>query len=128
MRAILKTMALAAPLMLLAVPAAAATEAQERDARCLYVKSTILGRLMEMPQEQQNPAVQAGVTSHVTYYFGRFSATLGSQAISDLVLAAALKVQSYDEVVAAEEACDQHMAQSLEVLTAVGDRLERNDR
>ena len=99
---------------------------QEHDARCAYVKSTILGELIKAEQPDQE--VISGVTAHVLYYFGRLEAVLDRPAISDLIIAEALKFESLDEVLAAEEACDATMEGTIAFLGEVSERLSENVR
>lgn len=121
------TGALLGAIALACVPGSAqAAGTQQQDARCAYLKSAILGRLMQA--ENPDQGVINGVTTHVLYYFGRLEATMERQAISDLILSEALKFETFDEIVAGEDACDQRMKGTIDFMLAVGDRLSESDR
>ncbi|MEL7691239.1 hypothetical protein [Citromicrobium bathyomarinum] len=115
-----------ASLSLLVSPAAAQTAGQVHDARCAYVKSVILGRLME--DEGANQEVIQGVTTHVMYYFGRLEAVMERQAISDLIISEALKFENFDQIVDSESACDAGMEKTIDFMLSVGARLKENAR
>ena len=113
--------AIAALLIATAPVAAQAPGTEQRDARCVYVKSAILGRLLQADEPDRE--LINGVTTHVLYYFGRLDAVLDRPAISDLILAEALKFETLDDVIAAEEACDAPMEATVDFMGLVGDRL-----
>ena len=106
-----------AALSLLVSPASAQTAGQIQDARCAYVKSVILGELME--SEEQDQAVIQGVTTHVMYYFGRLEAAMERPAISDLIIAEALKFDSMEQIANAETACDAGMRKTIDFMNII---------
>lgn len=115
-----------AALSLLVAPASAQTAGQAHDARCAYVKSVILGQLME--SEQSDQAAIQGVTTHVMYYFGRLEAVMERPAISDLIIAEALKFDSLEQIANAETACDAGMRETIDFMLSVSERLGENAR
>jgi hypothetical protein len=115
-----------AALSLLVSPASAQTASQIHDARCAYVKSVILGQLMG--SEETDQAVIQGVTTHVMYYFGRLEAVMERPAISDLIIAEALKFDSMEQIVNAEPACDAGMEKTIDFMLSVSERLSENAR
>ena len=110
-----------AALSLLVSPAAAQTAGQVHDARCAYVKSVILGQLMESDDRDQ--AVVQGVTSHLLYYFGRLEAVLDRPTISDLIVSEARKLETMQQIADTETVCDAGMDQTIDLMLSVGDRL-----
>lgn len=110
-----------AALSLLVSPAAAQTAGQVQDARCAYVKSVILGQLVE--SEERDQAVVQGVTSHLLYYFGRLEAVLDRPTISDLIVSEAGKLETVQQIADIETVCDAGMDQTIELMLSVGDRL-----
>jgi|GEM_PF-1250290 len=119
-------LAIAGVLLASAPVAASAADTQAHDARCAYVKSAILGKLIQ--EEEPDQQLVAGVTAHVLYYFGRLDASLERQAISDLILAEALKFETFDEVGSAEKVCDAEMQATIGFMSTVGERLTANGR
>ena len=112
----------AVALALAAAPVAAqATGTERHDARCAFVKSTVLGQLLEADRPDQ--AVISGVTAHLLYYIGRLEAVLDRPEISDLIFAEAQEIGTVDELIAAEEACDAPMQGTIDFMTSVGNRL-----
>ena len=110
-----------AALSLLAAPATAQDAAQVHDARCAYVKSVVLGQLMD--SEEPDQAVVQGVTAHVLYYFGRLEAVLDRPTISDLMVSEAQTFETMEQIADAESVCDAGMEGTMDFMFSVSERL-----